>query len=95
MDKLLTAAAGGAVADVAHLSLAWGHDLYAQGMILDLGDRVTKSTIYDPRDFIPASQVTNTVNGKIFGLSYSMDAGALYYNKDQFSEAGLNEDEWR
>lgn len=83
--------AGGVAPDVAQLSIIWARDLYDQGMLLELNSYLEKSPQTAPRNFIPATQVYNQKQGRIYGVTFVMDSAALAYNKDHFAAAGLDE----
>lgn len=92
LDKIITATAGGVGPDAAQLSVNFARDLYDAGMLAELNDFVAKCPDTAPRQFIPTTQVYNQKNGRIYGITFVMDSGALAYNKDHFAEAGLSED---
>lgn len=92
LDKLVTGVAGGAGPDVAQVSVAWARDLYNQGILLELNDYVAASPSSAPDQFVPPTQVYNQLDGRIYGITFVMDANALLYNKDHFLESGLNDD---
>lgn len=92
LDKIITARAGGVGPDVAQLSVSFARDLYDIGLLVELNDFVAKSPDAAPRQFVPTTQVYNQKNGRIYGITFVMDSGALAYNKDHFAEAGLSED---
>lgn len=90
LDKLVTGVAGGAGPDVAQVSVAWARDLYNQGILLELNDYVAASPSSAPDQFVPPTQVYNQLDGRIYGITFVMDANALLYNKDHFLESGLD-----
>jgi multiple sugar transport system substrate-binding protein len=56
--------------------------------LVDLTSRV-QADGYNWDDFYPGEQAVATVNGKVFGVPALVDNLAVVYNKDLFSQAGL------
>ncbi|MGI6611287.1 MAG: ABC transporter substrate-binding protein [Limnochordia bacterium] len=92
LDKLLTGVVTGTAPDVTTLSMLWARDLFEEGVILDLTDLVQRTPTHTPDKFIPATQLYNQLNGRIFGATIAMDEAVLYFNLDHFEETGLNTD---
>jgi multiple sugar transport system substrate-binding protein len=86
---LEAAATGGSLPDV-----FWMHSNQAQrygtnGMLLDLTDKIAKSSVADTANFPTDLVNLYTFGGKHYAIPKDMDTIALWYNKTFFDEAGL------
>jgi multiple sugar transport system substrate-binding protein len=66
----------------------WPAQFAAQGWISDLSDLFVE----DLREtYLPATIVSNTYEGRIWGVPWFTDAGMFYYRKDLLEESGFSE----
>lgn len=85
----MTAMAGGQGPDAyqsAHFPIIG--DWIKQGLALDLSEYWANYA--DKDKFIASAMEYATVDGKVYGLPYSMYVMGLFYNKDHFTDAGLD-----
>lgn len=85
--KLLTMMAGHAAPDVFFQRCATYRDFQKRGALLDLTDYFYEEMSMD--EFIPMSQESMLIDGRIYGLSSCNTAAVLFYNQEIFDEAGL------
>jgi ABC-type glycerol-3-phosphate transport system substrate-binding protein len=90
LEKMSVATAGGVAPDLFHW---WsGPDVPSQGLLRPLDDFIQRSGV-KASDFPSAIWKAGSWNGKMYTLLHHMDAiGIMYYNKDKFAEAGLDEE---
>jgi multiple sugar transport system substrate-binding protein len=80
--------AGEADADIISGDVIWPAQFAAQGWVLDLSDLFTE----DLREsYLPATIVSNTYEGGIYGVPWFTDAGMLYYRSDLLENSGFSE----
>lgn len=91
-EKILVSAAVGAVPDAVSLSVIWARELWDAGVLRNLNPYIDRTPELHPRNFIPATQVYNQIDGNVFGITNAMDVSALLYNCDIFVESGLDTD---
>jgi ABC-type glycerol-3-phosphate transport system substrate-binding protein len=91
-EKLIVGAAAGTAPDAAALSIIWARDLWNAGILLDLNPLVDRTPELHPRNFIPATQLYNQVDGSVYGITHAMDESVLWYNCDAFEQSGLSTD---
>lgn len=60
------------------------------GAILDLDDKLSKSSEIDSDDFIPAVKELNETTDGTYGLPWCYASELLFYNKDMFDAAGVS-----
>jgi ABC-type glycerol-3-phosphate transport system substrate-binding protein len=83
--------AAGQVPDVMHASVAYVRGLWRDKMLSELNAYVAKAPEVAMEKFIPQALFYNQEEGKIFGMPHEGPAGhAIYYNVEQFQEAGLD-----
>lgn len=87
--KLLAAIAGGTPPDVVIHDGSSFTTWVAQGASTAIDDLVKQAGIVK-EDYFPFSWEKVNFEGRIWGLPFDTDVRALYYNKDMFSEAGLD-----
>ena len=63
----------------------------SRGAMLDITDRVAKSTIIKPTNYFAGPLNSVSWDGKLFGVPKYTDTIALFYNKDLFKKAGIAE----
>jgi ABC-type glycerol-3-phosphate transport system substrate-binding protein len=89
--KIIASTAAGVGPDVVQLSITRARDFYNEGLLLDLSSFVAKTPSMSPSQFIPPTQIYNQKDGKIYGITFVMDASALLYNRQHFRETGLDD----
>lgn len=88
-DKLRTQfQAGGGDIDVIGADVVWPAQFAANGWLLDVTDRFSKS---DQSQFLPGPIQSLKYDGKIYGVPWFTDAGLLYYRSDLLEKAGYSE----
>jgi multiple sugar transport system substrate-binding protein len=94
-QALLTAIASGTEPDVFYMDIFWWQELAKNEVLLPLDDLMA-GTGTKKEDFIPALLDAFTFDGKIYGIPKDFNSLGLFYNKDMFAAAGLDEptDDW-
>ena len=87
LDKLRTAAAGGAAPDVAKMPILWGVEFAARG---DLQEIVLEDYGLSKQLFWDGALKSVTWEGKYYGIPTNNETMAFIWNKDLFSQAGLD-----
>jgi len=95
-DKIQTMMAGKTTPDVMYMSQLWFPTFAEKGAFLDLKPYTDKDTEFNYGDFLPIIQKTGEVNGGIYEIFDALDYIVLFYNKDMFTEAGVEfpNDNW-
>jgi multiple sugar transport system substrate-binding protein len=89
-DKLLAQIAAGNPPDTAYVS-DWMTGALAQNDgLLALDDYISKSTIIDINDYVPAFLEPAKVGDVQYGLPFASETTGLFYRTDRFEEAGLD-----
>jgi multiple sugar transport system substrate-binding protein len=88
-DKLLTAIAAGTPPDVFKFDRFIVAQFAAQGFLTDLTDQATKAGV-KAADYWPFAWEEANYKSKLYALPYDTDTRALWYNKDTFTEVGLD-----
>lgn len=88
-DKLLTAIAGGTPPDMFHFDRFIVAQFAAQGFLTDLTALATSAGV-KASDYWPFAWEEANYQGKLYALPYDTDTRALWYNKDIFTQAGLD-----
>jgi ABC-type glycerol-3-phosphate transport system substrate-binding protein len=94
-QKYLTAIAGGNPPDVIMVHSARFFPAFAEkGVLVDLTPFVTKDKMKLDDIFYPSDVANYVWDGKVMGLPLATDSGGwnLYYDVDEFKEAGLDPD---
>lgn len=63
----------------------------SRDVFLDITDRVATSNVIDPEKFFDGSMDSTMWDDKIYGVPHNTGSISLFYNKDMFAAAGLNE----
>ncbi|HET7412421.1 MAG TPA: sugar ABC transporter substrate-binding protein [Pararhizobium sp.] len=94
LQKLTTDISAGANADISIIGTRWMIDFVSQDLLQPLDKFITPE--FKDR-FIPVFFKPGTMNGKIYGLPVAASARAMYYNKDLFKKAGIENppDTWK
>jgi len=87
LDKLRTAAAGGAAPDVAKMPILWGVEFAARG---DLQEIKLEDYGLSKDLFWEGALKSVTWDGKYYGIPTNNETMAFIWNKDIFSQAGLD-----
>ena len=93
MTKTVTAIQGGTPPDFAILPNAELYSLLDMDAVIPLDDLIAKDGGQEYiDDFIPAFMNNSYNDGKIYSIPFQRSTIIMYYNKDQFEEAGLDPD---
>jgi len=87
LDKLRTSAAGGAAPDVAKMPILWGVEFAARG---DLQEIKLEDFGLSKELFWEGALKSVTWEGKYYGIPTNNETMAFIWNKDIFSQAGLD-----
>ncbi|MFI8593283.1 ABC transporter substrate-binding protein [Microbacterium sp. NPDC078428] len=87
LGKILQAAAANSLPDVIMIDNPWNSAMAAEGVLLDLTDRVEEWGQWDQYFDGPAESAT--WDGKIYGVPNESNDLIMYYDKTVFDEAGL------
>jgi len=87
LDKLRTSAAGGAAPDVAKMPILWGVEFAARG---DLKEIVLADYGLSKELFWEGALKSVTWDGKYYGIPTNNETMAFIWNKDLFTQAGLD-----
>ena len=89
-DKLLAQIAAGNPPDTAYVS-DWMTGALAQNDgLVALDDYISKSTIIDTQDYVPAFLEPARVGDVQYGLPFASETTGLFYRTDRFEEVGLD-----
>lgn len=93
LQKLTTDISGGANADLSIIGTRWLIDFVEQGIAAPLDEYMTDE--FKAR-FFPVFLEPSVLEGQTYGLPIAASARAMYYNKDLFEQAGVEEvpDTW-
>ncbi|MFT4038660.1 MAG: sugar ABC transporter substrate-binding protein [Thermomicrobiales bacterium] len=87
LDKIRTAAAGGAAPDVAKMPILWGVEFAARGGTSEITFEEFGLT---PEQFWPGALKSVTWEGKYYGVPTNNETMAFIWNKQLFADAGLD-----
>ena len=87
LQKLRTAALGGAAPMVARLMLLWSPELAAKGLLHELAP---EDVGYPTSEFWPGAMKSVTWRGKTYGVPTNNETMALIWNAALFEQAGLD-----
>ena len=87
LDKIRTAAAGGAAPDVAKMPILWGVEFAARG---DLSEVTLEEFGWTAEQFWPGALKSVTWEDKIYGVPTNNETMAFIWNKQIFADAGLD-----
>jgi len=87
LDKIRTAAAGGAAPDVAKLPILWGVEFAARG---ETAEVTLEEFGWTADQFWPGALKSVTWNGKLYGVPTNNETMAFIWNKQLFADAGLD-----
>jgi multiple sugar transport system substrate-binding protein len=86
-QKIMAAVAAGGPPDVAQCYEAWTANLVRNGSIVPFDDLLASTS--DPDDFYPIFLEGSRQQGKLWSFPFNKSVRCLYWNRDQFREAGL------
>jgi multiple sugar transport system substrate-binding protein len=87
LDKIRTAAAGGAAPDVAKMPILWGVEFAARG---DLSEVTLEEFGWTAEQFWPGALKSVTWEDKFYGVPTNNETMAFIWNKQLFADAGLD-----
>ncbi|MGH2557881.1 MAG: ABC transporter substrate-binding protein, partial [Thermomicrobiales bacterium] len=87
IDKVRTAALGGAAPAVARMPILWGVEFAAKGQLMEFGP---EDAGYATEDFWPGAMKSVTWDGKTYGVPTNNETMAFIWNKQLFADAGLD-----
>ena len=87
LDKIRTAAAGGAAPDVAKMPILWGVEFAARG---DTSEVTLEEFGWTAEQFWPGALKSVTWDGKLYGVPTNNETMAFIWNKQIFTDAGLD-----
>ncbi|MGQ9632490.1 MAG: extracellular solute-binding protein [bacterium] len=91
IQKLTVAVASGTAPDAAHLwGTWWAVNLGVQGVVMPLDEQIAKDKELSLDDIYPGYLETFRYDGKIWGFPDSAQPTSWMWNKDVFSEVGLD-----
>ena len=86
--KLAQAIASGDVPDLTGMDLIYGPQFEKAGQLVDVTDQIAK--LPEMKTVSPGHLQVATWEGKLYGVPLYADVSALFYNKDLFTQAGLD-----
>ncbi len=89
-EKFLVAASGGTPPDLYSTGRSAVADWGIDGVVQALDARIKQSAVVKPEKFLPHMIEEGSWKGKVYGLFHSVDARALFWNKDLYLQAGLD-----
>jgi ABC-type glycerol-3-phosphate transport system substrate-binding protein len=87
-DKFVTAAQAGAGPDVIMADIIWSPDFAAIGAAMPIDEYLPDGKL---DEFYPGPITTLQWEGQTYGLPFYTNALGMFYNKDAFAEAGLDD----
>ncbi len=88
IQKLASAFAGGDVPDLIAVDLIYMPSFAAAGQVSDITEQAKALPFYD--QLSPSHMRLGTYNEKIYSLPFAAEGSILLYNKDLFTQAGLD-----
>jgi multiple sugar transport system substrate-binding protein len=94
-QALLTAIASGTEPDIYYMDIFWWQELAKNEVLMPLDDLMASSGM-TREEFIPTLIDAFTFDGVVYGIPKDFNSLGLFYNKDMFAAAGLEEptDDW-
>jgi multiple sugar transport system substrate-binding protein len=89
-DILLTRVAANNPPDAAFVGSGTTTEFAVRGAVAPLDDYVSKSTVIDLADYVPAFLTAAQSDGQLYGLPIDGESTGLFYRTDRFEEAGLD-----
>lgn len=91
LARLATSFAGGAPPDLFLLNYRFYGQFAVRGVLDPVAPRLEASTAFEPEDFYPEAVEAFQLNGEQICLPQNISSLVVYYNKDLFADAGLEE----
>lgn len=88
-NQAVTNNAAGTIADVIAINPPWTREFVDQGILEPLDGYMENDADFNKDDYFPASM--EPIEGRTYLAPYNSLSFFLYYNKDMFAEAGLEE----
>jgi multiple sugar transport system substrate-binding protein len=88
-QKLTTQIAGGNPPDAAFVDASTVAGFASRGALVNLDDRISKSDVVDPDDYVDAFKTFTTFEDSMYGLPFDGESTALFYRTDLFEAAGI------
>lgn len=89
-ERLVTAVAGGDPPDLFYMDRYLAAEWAARSLLEPLDDRLAASSVVQAGDIWPSLLNDVTFNDQVFAVPHYTDVRAFYWNKDIFSEVGLD-----
>jgi multiple sugar transport system substrate-binding protein len=89
-DKFTAAIAAGAPPDLYYQDRNWTAEFAAKGFTANLDEYVKKSRTVKPDDWWPKPKADVTWKGHVHAVPRHVDGRAFFWNKDVFTQSGLN-----
>jgi ABC-type glycerol-3-phosphate transport system substrate-binding protein len=89
-DKFTAAIAAGTPPDVFYQDRNWTAEFAARGFTANLDEYVKRSRVVKPDDWWPKPKADVTWKGRIHAIPRHVDGRAFFWNKDVFSQAGVD-----
>lgn len=90
-QKLTFQVAGGNAPDAAWMMEDAAPAFENAGLLMDLGPTLNAAEGYDFADFSQPAMALWQKDGKVYGIPFSTSPFLIYYNKDMFDKAGLED----
>jgi multiple sugar transport system substrate-binding protein len=88
LQKVGSAAGSGSLPDVLVADVVYAINYASQGVYADITDRIEASGMKDT--LVKAHLEAGTVGGRMYGVPHFVDVSMIFYNKDLFTQAGLD-----
>jgi multiple sugar transport system substrate-binding protein len=89
--QLMILAASSSLPDVVSVDGLFVQSFAAMGVLEDITDRVNNDLGFSPDLFYPESLSANMLNGKYYGLPFTTNCLAIFYNKKMLADNGIAE----
>jgi multiple sugar transport system substrate-binding protein len=91
LEKLVASAAAGTSPQAVFCSVSWGRDLWAQGLLEDLGPYIARTPSVQPKQYVEPALFYNSWKGKTFGVPHvGPDFRVLYVNRKLLRDNGVD-----
>lgn len=88
LQKVGTAAGARSLPDILVSDVVYMPNYASQGILLDISDRIEALPFAD--DLAPSHLEASTWDGKTYGVPHKLASSVFFYNKDLFTQAGLD-----
>lgn len=90
-EKYLTQIAGATTPDVGFMDASWVEEFASRGALLNLDAYIAGSEDIKPDDYVGGFKTSVLIENSMFGLPYSGETTGLFYRKDLFQQAGIEQ----